>query len=126
VCGNSHSRQRPQECGIGVEKCGRKVPLRHEILASVEILEDSTQQLRALNDSGFDETPLVRRNQKRYDVDTPSTTCPQGIAIDVVCNPVLANAVLGPVPTSSQLLGPESPKRFHHVGPVWSRIHAIG
>jgi hypothetical protein len=126
VRGDSHSHQRPQERRVGVEKRGGKASLRYEVLLLVEILEDSSHQLCALNDSGFDEAPLVRGNQQRNDIDTPSPTCPERIAIYVVRDPILANAAFGSAPASYQLLGSERPKRLHHVCPVRSRIHAIG
>ena len=100
--------------------------LRHEVLRSVEILENQTQQLGALNDARFDETPLVRRNQQRNDVDFPRSICPERIAVDVVGDSVLANAALGTAPASSQLLGADLSKRLHQVRPVRSRSHAIG
>ncbi len=55
--------ERPQKCGVGVEKCGRKVALRHQDLRPVEILEEQIEQLGSLNDAPFDVAPLVRRNQ---------------------------------------------------------------
>ena len=63
VRGNRHAHQRPQKCGVGIEQRGRKVAVRHQVLRAVEVLEQQVQQLGALNDAGFDEAPLVRRNQ---------------------------------------------------------------
>ena len=45
--------------------------VRHQVLRPVKILEKQAQQLGALNDAGFDESPLVRRNQQRNDIDLP-------------------------------------------------------
>ncbi len=63
VGGNTHAHQRAEKCGVGVEKCGRKVAVRHQDLRPVEILKEQIEQLGPLNDARFDEAPLVRRNQ---------------------------------------------------------------
>ena len=123
---NWYANKRPKERGVCVEKRGRKVALRHEVLRSVEILEAQTQQLGALNDAGFDEAPIVRRNQQRNDVDLPRSICAERITVDVVGDSVLANAALGTAPASSQFFGADLPERLHQVRPVRSRSHPIG
>src|ERR1039458_1115381 len=102
VPGNTHAHQRPEKCGVGIEKSGRKVAMRHQVLRPVEILEEQIEQLGALNDARFDEAPLVRRNQQRNDIDLPGPACPEWIAVNVVRDPVLANAPLSTGPASSQ------------------------
>ena len=62
--------------------------------------------MRALNDAGFDVAPLVRRNQQRNDIDLPGPIGPERIAVDVVRDPVLANAALGTAQRRSSSSGP--------------------
>ena len=125
MCGNTNAYQGPKKRRVGVEKRGRKVATCHQGLRPVEILEDQTQQLGALNDAGFDVAPFVRRNQHRNDIDFPRPICPERIAVDVVCDAVLANAAFGTAPALSQLLGADCPKRLHQVCPVRPGSNAI-
>ena len=63
VRGNRHAHERSEKCGVGIEKCGRKVAVRHQVLRAVEVLEEPIKQLCALNDASFYEAPFVGRNQ---------------------------------------------------------------
>ncbi len=81
-----------------------------KLLRPVEILQNQIQQLGALNDAGFDESPFVGRNQERNDIDLPGPICPERIAVDVVRDSVLANAALGAAPAPSQFLGADRPQ----------------
>src|SRR5271170_7264056 len=100
VRGHPHAHHGPQESWVGIEELGRKVSIREEALRAVKILEYEAQQAGALNDAGFDQAPLVGRNQKRDSIDFPGPICSERIAVDVVGDAVLANAAFGTTPAS--------------------------
>jgi hypothetical protein len=95
VCRDSHTYHRPKKCRIGVQKLRRETSIRKQILSAIKILENQTQQLRALNDSLFDHAPLVGRNQEGNNIDFPRTVCPERVAVYVVRDAVLADTALG-------------------------------
>ncbi len=126
VRGNGYADQRPQKRGIGVEQRRGKTPLRHQVLRAVEIFEDEVQQLRALNDAGFEEAPFIGGDEKGNDVDLPRPVGSEGIAVDVVGDSVLANAALGAAPAAAQLFRADLLQGLHQVRPVRSRSHPVG
>ena len=126
VGGNPHSYQWAKEGRVRVEKCSRKMALRHQILGPVKILEQQAEQLGALDDARFDESPLLGRNQQRKDIDLPGSIGSKRIAVNVVRDSVLANPALGPRPAASELLGTDRLKLRHQVGPVPPGSHSIG
>src|ERR1035441_2391723 len=124
--GHLHAHQRTKERWVGIQQSCGKVPIRDEVLRTVKVLQNQVQQLGALYDALFDEPPLVRRNKEWDQVDLPGPICPERITINVVRDPVLANASFGATPASSQLVGADRPKRLHQVRPVLPRIHTVG
>ncbi len=125
VRGDTHSHQRAKKSGVGIEERGRKVAIRNEALRAVKILENETQQLGALNDARLYQAPFVGCNEKWNGIDFPGPVCSERIAVDVVCDAVLANAALGTSPASFQLLGPHIPKRLNQACPVQARRHTV-
>jgi hypothetical protein len=72
---NAHTYHWPQECGIGVEKFGWEMAALQQRLRSVKILENQTQQSRALDYSLLNIPPLVGRKQERDDINFPRAVC---------------------------------------------------
>ena len=62
---NTH--QRAQESRVGKKQLRRKVAVLHEPALAVNVLQDHTQQLGALNDPGFDGFPFFLRDEKEGD-----------------------------------------------------------
>src|ERR1035438_130717 len=95
VRGDTHAHQRAKKSGVGVEERGRKVAIRNEALRAVKILENETQHLGKLNDARLYQAPFVGCNKKWNDIDFPGPVFTERIAVDVVCDAVLAHAETG-------------------------------
>ena len=120
-----HTHHWPQKRRVPIQQRPGKVPARQQVLRAIKILQQTTQQPRTLSHSSLDEPPLFRFNQQRHNVRLPGSIRPQRIAINVVGNPILANAPFSQRPTPRQFRRPYRSQRPDQRRPVSPRIDPI-
>src|SRR4051794_17514314 len=122
---NVHARDRPKKLRIGEKKRWRYAPVFHKLLGPIKVREHKLQQLGALNNPGFDQSPLVCRDQQRYEIESPGTIRAEGIAVNVVSNAILPDAPLSPHPALREFFGTDCLKRLDQASPVRPRLYAV-
>ena len=101
---NVYSVARPPESRVPkYQSRGNQAPVK-QLLRTVKIGQNQVQQPGPLNQTFLELAPFRRRDDQRDGIQIPRPIHPQGIAVDVVGDSVLTNAVLGRFPPASQFL----------------------
>ena len=76
-------------------------------MRAVKVRQDVVQQVRALDQAGFERIPLGGRNEERNRIQIPRAVHAERIAVDIVGDAVFANSLPGDLPAAGKFFGAE-------------------
>src|SRR5271163_459579 len=86
---------------------GGKIPVQQQLLGAVKIGKNGIEQTGTLDQSRFQIAPFRSWNEQRDRIQAPRAVSAQGIAIDVVADPVFPDTLACDLPAVGQLLAAE-------------------
>ena len=89
-----------------------------QFLGAIEIGQNPVEKLGALDEAGFEAAPFGSGDQDRDGVEIPRAVHPQRVAVDVVGNAVLANALTGGLPAAGQFFRTQLGERGNVFFPI--------
>ena len=109
-----------QKAGMAIDQLGRQQAVANEVLWTIQVRADETEQFRPLDEALFDGPPLLAAEEGGYDVERPGSGASLGIGIDVIGHAVFAQDLLDFVPPPTQFRRAQRIESAQGVLPVGS------